>query len=190
MAETSNFDQCLFDDHWEKWEKLVKTNLLRYLPHIFAIPIGLLGAFIFFVAAYLKLSESDPVFLIMAGVGDMIIIYMIGWSLLDSEEFNSIKIYPWSIQYLRFARKEKIELIFLEDIKKIQIENSNKKFATTNRKTDYKTFLVEVKNENLKRVYHSKKPITLHVKHHEEFISTLRQIYGEEKWKEIFVDET
>jgi len=73
--------------------------------------------------------------------------------------------------------KMKVGLIPFPKIKKIELKDKKEKFTTF--------FVVTYVNKSGKLYAH-----TLHIKDTEGFLSTLRQIYGEEKWKEIFVDET
>ena len=83
MTITSKFGQALFDDQWEKWRKLRNLNYIKYLPHIGFIPVGLCGAFLFFVAAHLELSENNPIFLIIAGLLNVGVVCLATWGFVD-----------------------------------------------------------------------------------------------------------
>lgn len=196
LENTPQKCSLLFEDNWKNWAKLKMTMNKQVFLNIFEICVVLCCLFIvIYVHSINPQAEIITIFLIcMLTLGICVKIF----SIIESENFTSIQVYPKYIKYERWGRKQNWNLIYLEDINKIYFEKP--KPSSKKRKT-YKTFVVELKDGDIKTYRPTiveyrlgiianiqRNRIFLHVKHHNEFLSVLMSIYGDNKWKDTFTD--
>lgn len=187
----------LFHDDWENWAKLKTTMDKHDYLQIHAIGVAIFCFSLVIYVLSISPRNSEVLLLKIAFFFLMVIsIYITLYFFIQSEKCTPIQIYPEYITYKRLGRKRKWNQIYLEDIKNIHIEKPE---LHPKKRKNHTTFIVELKDGDIRTfrptIYETRlgivvnvqrNKIILHVKYHNEFISVLKSIYGDENWKTIF----